>query len=196
MRFDPCFHLRKFAKRRNSVWSAARGLKSKSYCWKNADLVEANMGVILVAVLPWEARYSGLPWPRTQTPWLNVREPGTRRPAHSRNRLSQFLRRRNTEDPSRAEDVYAGNVYHTKGAHTIGHMRFIGSLLRIWETGIVRHDSGASGSCIIPFRRDAAFGWVQGAFIEIPGKMASIILTPCIIKRCALCFVGFLFDLC
>ena len=80
---------------------------------------------------------------------------------HRRNRASQFLRRRNTENPSRAEDIYARNVHHTKGAHTIGHMRFIGSLLRI---------SGASGSCIISFRRDAAFGGSKAHSSRLWGK--------------------------
>jgi len=44
--FDPSCHFLLSARRRNSVYSDARGLKSKSYRRKNSGLVEAGIGAI------------------------------------------------------------------------------------------------------------------------------------------------------
>ena len=58
----------------------------------------------------------------------------------------------------------------------------IRSLLRMRVPGITLHGSGVSGSCIIPFRLDAALGRSKTLFLRL-GETASIISKPCVIKR-------------
>ena len=70
------------------------------------------------------------------------------------------------------------NVHPRRQGHAIR------SLLRMRVPGITLHGSGVSGSCIIPFRLDAALGRSKTLFLRL-GETASIISKPCVIKRYA-----------